>query len=203
MNMENFVYKIDESSGVKRISKTKVLSLMIFSLEYLYGMFFSLTSIEYHNNLLAIFIYPLVWGLILAAIVYGIGTLIGRLINKDKLRVAYQNQQGYNQPNNQINNGYNNIQNNNFNNYQNYAVEFKKAIENNQSDVASNILLKWDKNDANWKYASIIFEGMPPSNKTILELNDWLLIADGMKANDESLRGWYRSTALEVINMNH
>lgn len=83
-----------------------------------------------------------------------------------------------------------------------YAKEFKRAVEEDDTTLASDLLLKWDKNDANYKYASLIFEGIPPTDLSLTQMNEILKTADNMKAYDESLKDWYRSTAVEVINMN-
>ena len=84
----------------------------------------------------------------------------------------------------------------------NYAEEFKKAVETDDVDLASNILSKWNQDDTNYKYAKIIFDGMPPTELSLTELNKMLNIADNMKAYDESLKEWYKSTSLEVIKLN-
>ena len=84
----------------------------------------------------------------------------------------------------------------------NDAKQFKNAVEIDDVNLASNILSKWNKNDANYKYATLIFEGMPPSELSLTEMNELLSSADNMKATNESLKEWYRSTAVEVINLN-
>ena len=43
---------------------------------------------------------------------------------------------------------------------------------------------------------------MPPSDVTLVDLNNWLDTADKMNAYDNSLKSWYRDTAIEVINLN-
>ena len=74
-------------------------------------------------------------------------------------------------------------------------------MEEDDTTLASDLLLKWDKNDANYKYASLIFEGIPPTDLSLTQMNEILKTADNMKAYDESLKDWYRSTAVEVINI--
>ena len=45
-----------------------------------------------------------------------------------------------------------------------FAEEFKQAIDVNDGGKAADILLAWrDREDANHKYAIIIYDGMPPS----------------------------------------
>ena len=84
-----------------------------------------------------------------------------------------------------------------------YAKEFKEAIQANKGDKAADILLGWrDRNDANNKYAFIIYDGMPPSQLSYDELLDWLDEADKMEPRDASLKEWYRSTAVQIIQIN-
>lgn len=84
-----------------------------------------------------------------------------------------------------------------------FAEEFKQAIDVNDGGKAADILLAWrDREDANHKYAIIIYDGMPPSQIHYSELLQWLDEADKMTPRDESLKSWYRQTALMVININ-
>jgi len=43
---------------------------------------------------------------------------------------------------------------------------------------------------------------MPPSTLSLIELENILKSAEKLNACDESLRDWFKSTALEVINLN-
>jgi hypothetical protein len=84
-----------------------------------------------------------------------------------------------------------------------YAEEFKKAIEENEGDKAADILLNWkDRQDANNKYAFVIFDGMPPSELRYDELMKWMNEAKEMEAKNPSLKAWYMSTALHVVTIN-
>jgi hypothetical protein len=83
-----------------------------------------------------------------------------------------------------------------------YAKEFKRAVEEDNIDLAQDLLNKWNKDDANYVYASIIFEGMPPTTLSIEELTTMFNTGNNMKSCDESLKDWFKSTAMEVINLN-
>lgn len=63
------------------------------------------------------------------------------------------------------------------------------------------MLIAWPREDANKKYALIIYDGMPPSNVSRSELIDWLNTADSMNACDSLLKPWFRSMAIRVINI--
>lgn len=84
-----------------------------------------------------------------------------------------------------------------------YAEEFKNAIEANDGDKAADILIKWrDREDANNKYAFVIFDGMPPSELRYTELMEWMKQAKEMEAKNPSLKAWYATTALNVVTIN-
>ena len=68
--------------------------------------------------------------------------------------------------------------------------------------MAGELLSSWNIDDANYKYASIIYEGMPPTELSLDDLNKMFMNAEKMKSCDESLRLWYQSTAIQVINLN-
>jgi hypothetical protein len=82
-----------------------------------------------------------------------------------------------------------------------FAKQFKEAIERNDGNKAADLLLPWPSDDANRKYAFIIFDGTPPSNVSHSELMGWLDTADSMKACDPSLKPLFRNVALQVIDM--
>ena len=82
-----------------------------------------------------------------------------------------------------------------------FAKKFKEAVEKNDGGAAADLLIPWPHDDANNKYAFIIFDGMPPSNVSYSELMDWLNTADSMTPCDSSLKPWFRAMAIRVINM--
>ena len=43
---------------------------------------------------------------------------------------------------------------------------------------------------------------MPPTDLSLDDLNKMFMNAEKMKSCDESLRLWYQSTAIQVINLN-
>ena len=163
-------------------------------------MFF--THPNYRNsNIILVLFTSVIYGLMFAVPTYIVGWLIGKLLNRNRTKSYSTTNTDYNSTVTQKENNTKpeKIEKDTANNY---AKEFKEAVETDNVDLASDILSKWDKNDANYKYASLIFEGMPPTELSITEMNEIMKTADNMKAQDESLKEWYKSTALEVININ-
>ena len=225
--LDILIYKKDNITGMKRVSKTKLITLIVFLVFFIISISMYLTNPEFqNNNIIVILLASIIFALIFAVPTFIIGFLIGKFIIKDNSNATVNNNQNYNQTNNnqnynQTNNNQNFSQNNNRKEYNkinkdnptsndfvrnnpcphSFAKEFKEAIDENDEDAAKNILLKWDSNDANHKYASIIYEGMPPTDITLSQLNEWLQQADNMEACDKSLREWFKSTALEVISL--
>lgn len=225
-------YKSDESTNQLRISKTKIISLIVFVSFFILALYIYLTTPSTAGgNWVINILAAIIFGLMFAVPTFIIGWLIGKFLNRNKSNNVQQDYtQNYTQNNTQ-DYTQNNIQtqpeytestpdfNENLSNFnettsqeqqnlknivevQEYSQEFKTAIEEDNSDEASELLSKWDNNDANCKYASIIFEGMPPSELSLNDLNEMLNAADKMKASNESLKEWYRSTALQVIELN-
>ena len=211
MDIIQFLIYKDTTQG-KRISKTKIISISIFILFYLLGITFYLSSPIYSSDIAVILIAPIILGLIFAVPAFIIGWLISKFLYKNETRNVSNNnqQQHYNYQNtNDISYSDNQVLNNknmdvNRNNLSNVdsAKKFKNSIERNDSEYANQVLNNWNNNDANYWYAKIIFEGMPPSVVTLNELNTWLNRAEDMNSFDESLQSWFRETALKVIKMN-
>lgn len=182
-------YKTDVKTGKPRISKTKSITFIVFILFFLVGLYLYFTDPKYINdNKIALFISSIIMGLVFAAPTYIVGWLIGKLLYRNEAHT-------------------NITSNNEFVKISStcphdYAVRFKNAIESNDSDLAEKLLSSWDINDANYRYASIIYEGMPPTELSLVDLNERFKVAESMKSCDKSLRLWYQTTAIEVINLN-
>lgn len=188
MNLKELFYKNDEFTGEYRISKTKLISCMVFIVFFLFAMSLYLTDAQYtQTNILGLLIAAIIVGVLFAVPTYILGLLISKII--------YRNKAGQNLSNPNLND---------FNKQcpHDYAFRFKSAIEANNSDLARDLLTSWDKNDANYKYASLIYDGMPPTKLSKLELYSLLNEADKMNACDGSLKQWYRATAIQVISLN-
>lgn len=187
MDLKGLLYKNDEYTGEYRLSKTKIITCIIFVIFFLFAMYVYVTDGQFaQNNILSLFAAVIV-GAIIAVPTYIIGLLISKILYRDK-------------PNQIVSNP--NLNDLNKPCPHDYAVKFKNAVEANDSALAGELLASWDKNDANYKYASLIYEGIPPTKLSKMELYSILNQADKMTACDESLRQWYRSTAMEVINLN-
>lgn len=199
--IETLFYKADESTNQMRISKTKVITCIVFIVFFILAMIIYTDPAYKDTNIIILLLSAIVFGLIFAVPTFIVGWLIGKLLNRNKAKNYSNTSPDYNPPPAQ-----NGIDTQNTEKTEDslmeYAKEFKEAVESDNVDLASQLLLKWDKNDANYRYASLIFDGMPPTQLSLTEMNEMLETADNMKAYDESLRQWYRTTALEVINLN-
>ena len=199
--IETLFYKADESTNQMRISKTKVITCIVFIVFFILAMIVYTDQAFKDTNIIILLLSAIVFGLIFAVPTFIVGWLIGKLLNRNKAKNYSNTTQDYNPPLTQ-----NNIDTQKTEKTENsltdYAKEFKEAVESDNVDLASQLLLKWDKNDANYRYASLIFDGMPPTQLSLTEMNEMLKTADNMNAYDESLKGWYRTTSLEVINLN-
>lgn len=222
-------YKKDNLTGEKRIGKTKTISILLFILVFVGFLDINLNNPTFSNISLGVAIMTsVIAGLLFVVPIAIIGWLFGKFLEADKQKIPnyqerydqsiyannhqsfnqnndFNNQQMYNQStsfHNNLQNDYNSNQPNFQNISNNNAEEFKNAIINNNGKLASELLFNWDNNDANYLYAKIIFDGMPPSDVTLVDLNNWLDTADKMNAYDNSLKSWYRDTAIEVINLN-
>jgi len=188
MDLKGLLYKNDEYTGEYRISKTKLVTCIMFVIFFIFAMYIYLTDGQFAQNSIVSLFAAVIVGAVFAVPTYIIGLLISKILYRDKADQITSNMD--------------------FNNYNrpcshDYAVKFKGAVEANDGDLAGELLASWDKNDANYKYASLIYEGMPPTKLSKMELFSILNQADKMTACDESLRHWYRSTAMEVINLNN
>lgn len=187
--LNSLFYKKDNETGQFRFSKTKIITTIVFIVFFLFAIYLYSTSPEYVNeNKFALFIAAIVVGLFFAVPTYILGLLIGKLLYRNQSTTTI-------------------VSNNDFVNLKtscphDYAIRFKSAIEANDSDSAEELLSSWDINDANYKYASIIFEGMPPTELSLVDLEERFKVAETMKSCDESLRLWYQTTAIQVINLN-
>ena len=211
------IYKEDKVTGIKRVSKTKLISLIVFIAFFILSFSMYFTNPELKGfNIMVVILGSIIFASIFAIPTFVVGFLIGKFIIKDNSNRNTSSKYNHrtidtNQSFSKLDINQNNIQNINSRDNtmrvkecpHDNAKQFKSAIEENDADAANNILSKWDVNDANQRYASIIFEGMPPSDMTISQLNEWLQIADNMSACDNSLKEWYRSTAMEVINLHN
>lgn len=208
--IKTLFYKTDENTNQIRISKTKAISIIVFVIFFFIAVYIYLTTPNFgEDNIILIIFAAIIFGLMFAIPVFIVGWLIGKFLNRNKKNNYSQDYTT--QPNQNINQTEPEIQKNSNIRSNNrlvdvpcphdYAKEFKEAVEKDDGDLAADLLSKWDENDANYKYASIIFEGMPPSKLGLTELNKMLNVADNMKACDESLREWFKSTALQVIEL--
>ena len=199
--IETLFYKADESTNQMRISKTKVITCIVFIVFFILAMIIYTDPAYKDTNIIILLLSAIVFGLIFAVPTFIVGWLIGKLLNRNKTKNYSNTGPVYNPPPAQ-----NGIDTQNTEKTEDslmeYAKEFKEAVESDNVDLASQLLLKWDKNDANYRYASLIFDGMPPTELSLTEMNEMLKTADNMNAYDESLRQWYRTTSLEVINLN-
>lgn len=198
--LTDLIYKNDEKSGIKRISKTKVIPLIVFVAFFLFAMTIYITNPEVSPNIFISIIAAAIIGLTFAVPVFIVGWIISKFLNRDK-NYPQSPIQEQKEVNNQINRNYLDFNSKSPCPHDN-ATRFKNAVSDNNSELAENILYNWDKNDANYLYAKIIYDGMPPSSVGITELKKWLQIADNMNACDENLRTWFKNTALEVIKIN-
>ncbi|MBE6486674.1 MAG: hypothetical protein E7Z85_07545 [Methanosphaera stadtmanae] len=182
-------YKRDNETGQLRLSKTKVITSLVFIIFFLFAVNLYFNSPEFVNeDKMSLFVASIIFGLFFAVPAYIIGWLISKFLSGKQTTTTI-------------------VSNNDFVNLKShcphdYAIRFKEAIEANDSDLAEELLYSWDVNDANYKYASIIFEGMPPTELSLVDLNERFKVAETMKSCDESLRLWYQTTAIQVINLN-
>lgn len=198
--LDILIYKDDENTGIKRISKTKVITLIVFVAFFLFAMNLYLTSPEYSDMMALSVFAAILFGLFFAVPVFVMGWLISKFLNRNNPNNPKNTiKQDYNPSD--VPNSYNNTGNITSCPHDN-AMKFKNAIDANDSNLAESILSNWEDNDANYFYARIIFEGLPPVSVELSELNTWLNTANTMKSCDESLRPWFNSTAIKVINMN-
>lgn len=188
MDLKSILYKHDEYTGEYRISKTKLITCLVFIVLFIFCMNLYLTDSQLSQyNIISLILAAIIVGLIFAIPTYIIGLIICKILYRDKPRESITNPTLYD-----------------FNPPcpHDFAIRFKNAIESNNSEMAGELLKSWDKSDANYQYASIIFEGMPPTQLDKKELYNLLNQADQMTACDGSLKQWYRSTAIQVINLN-
>ena len=188
MDLKGFLYKNDEYTGQYRLSKTKIITWIVFVVFFLFSMSIYSTDAQFTNTNIFILIFAaIVVGLVFAIPIYIIGFIICKILYRDKPTQDNSNPTitDFNPPC-----------------PHDYAIRFKNAIETNNSNTAEDLLKGWNKNDANYQYASLIYEGMPPTNLSRQELYELLNRADNMTACDESLKRWYRSTAIQVITLN-
>ena len=182
-------YKTDNNTGQQRLSKTKIITCIVFIIFFIFAINLYLTDSQFVNvDKFIIFFSAIVVGLFFAVPVYIIGWLITRFLYRNQVTTSVESNIDFVNVKTQC--------------PHDYAVRFKRAIEVNDSDLAEELLSNWDITDANCKYASIIFEGMPPSNLSLVDLEECFKVAETMKSCDESLRLWYQTTAIQVINLN-
>lgn len=217
-------YKIDPVTNVKRIGKTKTICVLSFIVVFIGSMSMystpPLNKFGFGISLIASLCFA--FGFIIPLAV--IGWIMGKILNSNKPVMSTYNQtpnqhdtfsqndqniyqNNYIQESNVINKPENNYDQYDSNRFaKNYAQEFKTSIEENDADNAAKILSNWNKqndSDANYHYAKIIFEGMPPSDVNINTLNYWFELGNSMNAKDESLKEWFYTVAQQVINMNN
>lgn len=186
--LNTLFYKIDNETGQIRLSKTKVITWIVFIIFFIIAINLYYTSPQFtKDDKILLFLSSIVFGLVFAVPTFVIGWLISKFIYRGTSTTITSN--------------------NDFVKLKNpcphdYAIRFKKAIEENNSDLAGELLSSWNIDDANYKYASIIYEGMPPTELSLDDLNKMFMNAEKMKSCDESLRLWYQSTAIQVINLN-
>lgn len=186
--LNTLFYKIDNETGQVRLSKTKVITCIVFVIFFLIAINLYFNDPQYVNdNKLSLFVASIVFALFFALPTYIVGWLITKLLYRNNNTTISSNID--------------------FVNIEkpcphDFAIRFKNAIEANDSDLAEELLTSWDNNDANYRYATIIYEGMPPTDLSITDLNERFKVAESMKSCDESLRLWYQTTAIEVINLN-
>lgn len=201
--IEILFYKQDENTNQMRISKTKIITSIVFVIFFVFSINMYFTTPSYGDvNIMAKLLSSIIFGLIFAVPTFIIGWLISKYLNHNNSKINYENNTTHHVTTQDIINT--SISENMKQDKcpHNYAEEFKKAVEIDDVDLASNILSKWNQDDANYKYAKIIFEGMPPTELSLKELNEMLNIADNMNACDKSLKEWFKSTAIEVITLN-
>ena len=200
--IDSLFYKTDENTGRRRVSKTKLITCIVFLFFFVFALYVYIDDPGlYEGGTVIMLIASVLIGLIFAVPTFVVGWLIGKLLNRN--RSTPSGGYGQNSSPAQTQNPEDTPIIQDFTNMDapDCAGEFKKAIEDDNGDLAADLLRKWDRNDANYRYASIIFEGMPPSTLSSDELNELLSAADGMRARDESLREWFRSTAVQVISL--
>ncbi len=192
------VYKDDENTGQKRISKAKIISLIVFVLMFLFGISQPNTNVSGF----VVFLAAIVFGLFFSVPVFIVGWLIGKLLSRTNKSSVQTTQMPQSNPTSIPNTSRNNTDNKeSVPCPHNNALRFKNAIDDNNAELAESILSGWEIDDANYLYARIIFDGMPPSSVELSQLNDWFERAENMSACDNNLRSWFKSTALQVINL--
>jgi len=185
--LKSLFYKTDKKTNRIRLSKLNTGSTLIFLIIYLI-FFISYLSNSYYYSILDVIFFPLFIAILLIGPIYVIGLIISILIDEH-----YNNVSVIDNTNNTSH----------LNNFKDPAQKFKESIENNNSENAKVILNSWNNlDDANYRYARIIFEGMPPTNIPLVELEKNLKDADTIKTDNLNLREWYRKTAVKVINLN-
>jgi len=205
MNLiEILFYKYDEETKHMRLSKTKVISSLVFILFFIFAIYTYLTTPTIKDgNIIISLLASIIVGLIFAIPTFVAGLLINKFLNRNKPNTLSNYDNNSNQMSTQNNINPHKEENHDKKECTNdFAKQFKEAVEHDDVSLASDILSKWDEKDANCQYALLIFEGMPPSTLSLIELENILKSAEKLNACDESLRDWFKSTALEVINLN-
>lgn len=186
--LNTLFYKIDNETGQIRLSKTKVITWIVFIIFFIIAINLYYTSPQFANDdKILLLLSSIVFGLVFAVPTFVIGWLISKFMYRGTSTTITSDNDF--------------VKLNNPCPYDN-AIRFKKAIEENNSDLAGELLSNWNVDDANYRYASIIYEGMPPTDLSLDDLNKMFMNAEKMKSCDESLRLWYQSTAIQVINLN-
>ena len=79
--LETLLYKEDAKTNELRVSKTKVISWIVFVLMFIYAFLFN-TASPVHMNAGTLIFICLMTALIPTVVVFAIGTLIGYLIDR-------------------------------------------------------------------------------------------------------------------------
>jgi cation transporter-like permease len=79
--LETLLYKRDAKTNELRVSKTKVISWIVFILMFIYALFFNLAS-PYYMNAGTLFFICFMTALIPTVIVFAIGYAIGYFLDK-------------------------------------------------------------------------------------------------------------------------
>ena len=146
------IYKEDKVTGIKRVSKTKLISLIVFIAFFIlsFSMYFTNPGLK-GFNIVVIILASIIFALIFAIPTFVVGFLIGKFIIKDNPKSNVSST--YNHRTIDTNDSFSkqefnqeNIHNNSVGNPvvddrcpHNNAEQFKRAIEENDADAANNI----------------------------------------------------------------
>ncbi len=181
MDFKKLIYKQNDADNTMRISKTKVITIIVFII------FFAWSFPDFLNNgLLSALFSAILVGLTLAIPTFVVGWIIGKLLNKTD---GPKNNENYKNTNQVMNDG----------NNKNYAFDFKSLWIKHEFVQATYIYSKWADdypNDLNCQYANIII------NATMDSVSNGELLNKFRSLNQQQgseLTPWFKDMAERAI----